>query len=73
MGVTEMFDNEFTNDEIKMVAETLRDISIKISLLEEAYFVNSPFTEEELELVRAFEDSFSQAIELDDNVDIELD
>lgn len=73
MGVTEMFDNEFTNDEIKMVAETFRDISIKISLLEEADFVNSPFTEEELELVRAFEDSFSQAIELDDNVDIELD
>lgn len=68
-----MFDNEFTNDEIKMVAETFRDIAIKINMLEEADFINSPFTEEELELVRAFEDSFSQAIELADNVDIELD
>lgn len=68
-----MFDNEFTNDEVKMVAETFRDIAIKINMLEEADFIDSPFTEEELELVRAFEDSFSQAIELDDNVDIELD
>lgn len=78
MSVTDMFDNEFTNDEIIGLTVTFRDIARKIRMLDSAYFIDSPFTEDELMTITAFKDSFESAIvdedaEEDDNVDIELD